>query len=47
MYLRAMRYKALSLVNLNRRQEACKVFDKLRIKGKKRMYNQEYQKYCK
>ena len=44
--LRAMRYKALSLVNLNRRQEACKFFDKLRIKGKKRMYNQEYQKYC-
>ena len=44
--LRATRYKALSLVNLNRRQEACKLFDKLRIKGKKRMYNQEYQKYC-
>ena len=44
--LRAMRYKALSLLNLNKRQEACKVFDKLRIKGRKRMYNQEYQKYC-
>lgn len=44
--LRAMRYKALSLITLNRRQEACQVFDKLRIKGRKRMYNQEYQKYC-
>ena len=45
--LRAMRYKALSLITLNRRQEACQVFDKLRVKGRKRMYNQEYQKYCK
>ena len=45
--LRAMRYKALSLINLNRRSEACKLLDQLRIKGKKRMYFQEYQKYCK
>ena len=45
--LRAMRYKALSLINLNRRDDACKLLDYLRIKGKKRMYNQEYQKYCK
>ena len=45
--LRAMRYKALSLINLNRRGEACKLLDQLRIKGKKRMYFQEYNKYCK
>lgn len=45
--LRAMRYKALSLINLNRRDDACKLLDYLRIKGKKRMYFQEYDKYCK
>ncbi|MDG2397227.1 MAG: O-antigen ligase family protein [Flavobacteriaceae bacterium] len=45
--LRAMRYKALSLYILNRRQEACLIFDKLRLKGNKRMHMQEFQKYCK
>ena len=45
--LRAMRFKALSLYSLNQKVEACKVFDELRLKGKKRMYQQEFTKFCK
>ena len=45
--LRAMRFKALSLYSLNQKVEACRVFDELRLKGKKRMYQQEFTKFCK
>ena len=45
--LRAMRFKALSLYSLNQKVEACKVFDDLRKKGNKRMYQQEFNKFCK
>ena len=45
--LRAMRFKALSLYNLNQKVEACKLFDDLRKRDNKRMYQQEFNKFCK
>ena len=44
--IRAMRFKALSLYSLNNKEEACKIFNELRLKVDKRMYTQEYAKYC-
>ena len=43
---RALRYKALSLYQAGRSPEACAVFLKLKSKFPKRMYEQEFQKYC-
>ena len=43
---RALRYKGLSLFALGRGPEACAVFLRLRNKYPKRMYQQEFQKYC-
>jgi O-antigen ligase len=45
--LRGMRFKALSLYSLNQKVEACLLFDKLRKRGNKRMYQQEFTKFCK
>ena len=43
---KSLRYKALSLIQSNRRPEACAVFLKLNNSYPKRMYKQEFQKYC-
>ena len=43
---RALRYKGLSLFASGRGPEACAVFLRLRNKYPKRMYQQEFQKYC-
>ena len=43
---RALRYKGLSLFVAGRGPEACAVFLRLRNKYPKRMYQQEFQKYC-
>jgi O-antigen ligase/Tfp pilus assembly protein PilF len=43
---RAQRYKGLSLYQAGRGPEACAVFIKLRNAYPKRMYQQEFQKYC-
>ena len=43
---RALRYKGLSLFAAGRSPEACAVFLRLRNKYPKRMYQQEFQKYC-
>ena len=43
---RALRYKGLSLFAGGRGPEACAVFLRLRNKYPKRMYQQEFQKYC-
>ena len=43
---RALRYKGLSLYQSGRTSEACAVFIKLKNQFPKRMYQQEFQKYC-
>lgn len=43
---RAMRFKALSLLLMGEGSRACAVFLKLRNTYPKRMYQQEFQKYC-
>lgn len=43
---RALRYKGLSFFAAGRGPEACAVFLRLRNKYPKRMYQQEFQKYC-
>ena len=43
---RALRYKGLSLYQAGRGPEACAVFLKLKNQYPKRMYQQEFQKYC-
>lgn len=43
---RALRFKALSLLAKGNAPEACAVFLKLRNTYPKRMYQQEFQKYC-
>lgn len=43
---RAMRYKGLSLIQIGELSQACDVFLKLRNTYPKRMYQQEFQKYC-
>ncbi len=43
---RALRFKALSLYQSGRAPEACAVFMKLKNQFPKRMYQQEFQKYC-
>ena len=43
---KSLRYKALAFLQLNRRSEACAVFLKLKNNFPKRMYRQEFQKYC-
>ena len=43
---RSLRFKGLSLVSSGRNPEACAVFLKLRNTYPKRMYQQEFQKYC-
>ena len=43
---RALRYKGLSLYQAGRVPEACAVFLKLKNQYPKRMYQQEFQKYC-
>ena len=43
---RALRFKGLSLYAAARGPEACAVFLRLRNKYPKRMYQQEFQKYC-
>ena len=43
---RALRYKALSLYQAGRSPEACAVFLNLKNQYPKRMYEQEFQKYC-
>ena len=43
---KAMRFKGLSLLQTNRRPEACAVFLKLKNQYPKRMYRQEFTKYC-
>ena len=43
---RAFRYKGLSLYQAGRVPEACAVFLKLKNQYPKRMYQQEFQKYC-
>jgi O-antigen ligase len=43
---RALRYKGLSLYAAGSRPEACAVFLRLRNEYPKRMYRQEFQKYC-
>ena len=45
--LRAMRFKALSLYSINQKEQACQLFDDLRKRGNKRMYQQEFNKFCK
>ena len=41
-----MRYKGLSLLLADRKGEACAIFLKLKNTYPKRMYQQEFQKYC-
>lgn len=43
---KAMRYKGLSLLLANRKGKACAIFLKLKNTYPKRMYQQEFQKYC-
>ena len=43
---RALRFKGLSLYAAGRGSEACAVFLRLKNKYPKRMYQQEFQKYC-
>ena len=43
---RALRFKGLSLYAAGRAPEACAVFLRLKNKYPKRMYEQEFQKYC-
>jgi len=43
---RALRFKGLSLYTAGRGPEACAVFLRLKNKYPKRMYQQEFQKYC-
>ena len=43
---RSLRYKGLSLYSVGRRPEACAIFLKLRNNYPKRIYQQEFQKYC-
>ncbi len=43
---RAYRFKALSLLYSNRRPEGCAVYLKLKNNFPKRMYEQEFQKFC-
>ena len=43
---RAYRFKALCLFYLNRRPEGCAVYLKLKNNFPKRMYEQEFQKFC-
>ena len=43
---KSLRYNALALLQQNRRSEACAVFLKLKNTFPKRMYEQEFQKYC-
>ena len=43
---RAFRFKALSYVNLGQTPKACAVFLRLKNRFPKRMYLQEFQKYC-
>ena len=43
---RALRYKGLSLFISDRRPEACAIFLRLKNNYPKRMYQQEFQKYC-
>ena len=43
---RSLRYKGLSLIQADRRPEACAVFLKLKNNYPDRMYQQEFQKYC-
>lgn len=43
---KAMRYKGLSLLLADRKGEACAIFLKLKNTYPKRMYQQEFQKYC-
>ena len=43
---KAMRFKGLSLLQTNRRPEACAVFLRLKNQYPKRMYRQEFTKYC-
>ena len=43
---KAMRYKALSLLNLGDNNAACAEYIKLINKFPKRMYQQEFNKYC-
>lgn len=43
---RALRFKGLSLVQMGESSQACAIFLKLRNTYPKRMYQQEFQKYC-
>ena len=43
---KALRYKGLALLQLNKRPEACAIFLKLKNNYPKRMYQQEFTKYC-
>lgn len=43
---KGMRYKALCLINLGNRKEGCAEFIKLLNRYPKRMYQQEFNKYC-
>ena len=43
---RALRFKGLSLYQFDKRPEACAVFLRLKNNYPKRMYQQEFQKYC-
>lgn len=43
---RALRYKAISLYNYNQKGRACAIFLKLADQFPKRMYRQEFNKYC-
>ena len=43
---RALRFKGLSLYAAGRAPEACAVFLRLKNKYPKRMYEQEFRKYC-
>ena len=45
-YQKAMRYKALTLLNLGDNNAACAEYAKLFNKFPKRMYQQEFNKYC-
>ena len=44
---KALRYKGLALYKIGKSPEACAVFSKLLRSYPKRMYQQEFQKYCK
>ena len=43
---KALRFKGLSLLQTNKRPQACAVFLKLKNQYPKRMYRQEFTKYC-